>query len=353
MNYTKAEKFLIGLDAVPFTEYRRKAALYRLYAEEGEGFYEDPTAARIAGESVSVKDLARGAGEKTLAALEESGVFCITRESAAYPADLENAPCPPLVLYAKGNAELLKCRRFSVVGSRRSIPLALAKAEEFAAALAGAGFAVVTGSADGADAAAIKGALKSGKIVSVLAGGIDCVYPACNAALIRQTAERGLVLGEYPPGTRPERFHFPVRNRIIAALGEGLLVVSAGRRSGTSYTAGYAEGLSKQIFALPYNVNVPSGEGCNEYIRRGAMLTTRPEDILEYYGIAKEKTDAPAMTEEEERIYGIIRAAGEIHIDDLAARTGKKAYELTPALGMLEIKKRIVRQAGNVYCAVQ
>ena len=100
MNYTKAEKFLIGLDAVPFTEYRRKAALYRLYAEEGEGFYEDPAAARIAGEGVSVKDLARGAGEKTLAALEESGVFCITRESAAYPADLENVPCPPLVLYA-------------------------------------------------------------------------------------------------------------------------------------------------------------------------------------------------------------------------------------------------------------
>ena len=171
-------------------------------------------------------------------------------------------------------------------------------------------------------------------------------------AMFRETAEKGLVLSEYPPEVKAERFHFPVRNRIIAALGEGLLVVSAGKRSGTAYTAGYTEALSRQIFALPYNVNVPSGEGCNEYIRQGAILTTCPEDILDFYKIEGKKATADPLTEEEREIYDVIRQEGEIHIDAIAERTGKRAFELMPVLGILEIRKMIIRQAGNVYCVL-
>ncbi|PWM73805.1 MAG: DNA-protecting protein DprA [Bacillota bacterium] len=356
MKYTKEELFLIWIDSFFELEYRKKAALFALYrGEKFSDFAKSPEVKREIG-AEDAKFLLnfsrREYMEDVLETLDGGNVVCITRASGDYPQDLFDVPYPPLVLYAKGDINLLKGRKFSVVGSRKSIPLAIAKAEEFAAALTEAGFAVVTGLADGADAAAAKGALKSGKIISVLAGGFNHVYPACNAGLFREIVAKGLALSEYPPEIKTERYHFPVRNRIISALGEGLLVISAGKRSGTAYTAGYTEALSRQIFALPYNVNVPSGEGCNEYIRKGAVLTVRPEDILDFYNIERKETPAVSMTEEEEEIYAVIKAEGEIHIDVIAARTGKKTYELMPALGMLEIKKLIIRQAGNAYSAV-
>ncbi len=353
MKYTKKERFLIWLDSFSELEYRKKASLYEAYGKDGRSFEATATETLGAEDGRYILNFFNaGYMKSVLAALEAENIVCITRESEEYPKDLSDVPYPPLVLYAKGNTKLLNTRKFAIVGSRRSTPLALAKAEEFAAALTQAGFTVVTGIADGADSAVIRGALQSGKIISVLAGGFRHIYPACNAALFRETAEKGLVLSEYPPEVKAERFHFPVRNRIIAALGEGLLVVSAGKRSGTAYTAGYTEALSRQIFALPYNVNVPSGEGCNEYIRQGAILTTCPEDILDFYKIEGKKATADPLTEEEREIYDVIRQEGEIHIDAIAERTGKRAFELMPVLGILEIRKMIIRQAGNVYCVL-
>ena len=328
MKYTKKERFLIWLDSFSELEYRKKASLYEAYGKDGRSFEATATETLGAEDGRYILNFFNaGYMKSVLAALEAENIVCITRESEEYPKDLSDVPYPPLVLYAKGNTKLLNTRKFAIVGSRRSTPLALAKAEEFAAALTQAGFTVVTGIADGADTAVIRGALQSGKIISVLAGGFRHIYPACNAALFRETAENGLVLSEYPPEVKAERFHFPVRNRIIAALGEGLLVV-------------------------PYNVNVPSGEGCNEYIRQGAILTTCPEDILDFYKIEGKKATADPLTEEEREIYDVIRQEGEIHIDAIAERTGKRAFELMPVLGILEIRKMIIRQAGNVYCVL-
>lgn len=353
MNYTKEELFLIWLDSFTGIEYKRKTAFYEFCRGDGTLIC-DPRAEDILGaeNAALVKNGAsRSYLEYILEGLAKKKTECVTLCSADYPPDLKNVPCPPLVLYIRGNRALLGGRKFSVVGSRKSIPLALNRAEEFSYRLAKAGFAVVTGLAEGADSAAARGALKGGRAVSVLAGGFDNVYPKCNAGLFEEIVKNGLAVSEYPPEVPTERFHFPVRNRIIAGLGEGLLVVSAGAKSGTAYTAAYADGLSKPVFALPYNVNVPSGEGCNNLIRMGAVLTQNAEDILSYFGIEEENNEKTRLTEEEKKVYDAIREEGEIHIDKLSARTGKKAFELMPVLSMLEIRKLILRQAGNTFSA--
>ena len=355
MQTAREEKFVIWLDSFRSLTYAKRDRLLALYRGEGaEEFVHKNAAAILAvcGEEC-FSQLKAACGEReeetALKKMEERGVAAVACTGADSPEELRRVPCPPHVLYAKGNLSLLKTRKFSVVGSRKSIPLALAKAEEFSAKLAEAGFTVVTGLADGADSAAVKGALSSGKVVSVLAGGFCDIYPRRNEGLFREIVNKGLALSEYPPDTPTERYHFPVRNRIIAGLGEGLLVVSAGKKSGTAYTAGYADALSKQIFALPYNVNVPSGEGCNELIRRGAYLTERAEDILSWYGMETKKKEL-SLTEEEKEVYDAVKG-GEIHIEEIGARTGRAAYELLPVLSMLEIKKVVLRLPGNFYCA--
>ena len=202
------------------------------------------------------------------------------------------------MLYYYGKKALLNLPMIAVVGSRRCTGYGEIQAAAFSQALAEAGVCVVSGMAKGIDSQAHLGALRAGGATAAVLGcGADVVYPSENRKLYQQIRQEGLALSEYPPEIKTERYHFPVRNRIISALGEGLLVISAGKRSGTAYTAGYTEALSRQIFALPYNVNVPSGEGCNEYIRKGAVLTVRPEDILDFYNIERKETPAVSMTE--------------------------------------------------------
>lgn len=355
VNYTERETFLIWLDSFEKIEYKKKSGLYEMYGggsiEQFVSLHEEEIRLLLAERAEALLGAANKAyAEYILSSLHKKEVFCVTRESAAYPQELFDVPCPPLVLYARGDVSLLKSEKFAVVGSRKSTPLALAETERFCKALLKAGFTLVTGIAEGADLAAIKAALGCGKVISVLAGGFSHVYPKSYTAVFEKVSERGLVLSEYPPSVATEAYHFPVRNKIIAGLGKGLLVTSGGKKSGTMYTAGYADALSKQIFALPYNVNEPTGAGCNELIRRGAYLTERPEDILEFYNI-KIKTETDALSEGEREILSVLQE-GAAHIDELCARLGKRAYELLPALSMLEIKKHIVRSAGNVYEAL-
>ena len=355
MKYTEREVFAIWLDSFEKIEYKRKSELFSLYGGESIARFVAKYAERIDFLLGKRASLLFGAanGEYTeyiLSSLHKKGVIAVTQNSAAYPEELSEVPCPPLVIYARGNASLLKSEKFAVVGSRKSSAFAVAKTEEFTEKLIEAGFTIVTGFAEGADIAAVKASLASGKIIAVLAGGFDHIYPKAHAAIFEKVVLNGLAISEYPPSVPTAAFHFPVRNRIIAGLGKGLLVMSGGKKSGTLYTAGYADGLSKQIFALPYGINELSGAGCNELIRRGAYLTECAEDVLEYYG--KEiKTQTPALSEAEREVLSLLKE-GAIHIDKLCARLNKRAFELLPVLSMLEIKKQIVRGAGNVYEAL-
>ncbi len=285
--------------------------------------------------------------------LERRNIRCVTYFSADYPESLRTIPVPPLVLYCKGDLSLLKERRFAVVGSRRTTAPVLKMCSAMAEQLASK-FAVVTGTAEGADSAAAHGALAGGKLIFVAAQGLDHVYPAGNAKLYRQAEERGLVISEQLPGTAAKTYLFPVRNRLIAALAEGVLVVSAGEKSGAAITAEYAFRYGRDVFSLPYSPGIPSGVGCNRLIKKGAYLAENILDIFAAYGLDCTEREQKELSPREQAILGVLRESGAAHVAAIASAVGCPSYELLAELSSLEVKGMIVRLGGNRYglCAM-
>ncbi|MBQ9480976.1 MAG: DNA-processing protein DprA [Clostridia bacterium] len=295
-----------------------------------------------------------GGDKEAVKFLEKWDTVALTCMSEGYPDKLLTIDDPPLVLYYRGNSRLLEAdTSFSIVGSRKTLPEITAKAEEFSKELSENGVVVVTGLAEGIDAAAIRGALPSGNIISVLAGGFRHVYPEFHRSLYDKIAENGLVVSEYNPDVVSKPYFFPERNRLLAALSDGVLVCSAGKKSGTSYTADFANEYGKNVFAFPYSLGVPSGEGCNALIKEYAMLCDSTDDIFLSLGInGKKKTEKAKLSPQEETIFRCIKD-GAGHIDLIMQKTGMKVFELSPILTILEIKKYIIKNPGNVYSAIK
>ncbi len=289
--------------------------------------------------------------EKVLKELENDGVECVTYFSQNYPEPLKNIPCPPITLFCKGNTKLLSGRAFAAVGSRRTQPEVLKALKTISEELS-RHFTVVSGIADGADTAVLEGAIESGKVISVLANGFDHVYPSVNAPLLKRLVKKGLVITEYTSKTKPEKFNFPVRNRIIAGLSEGVLIASAAEKSGALITAHYALEYDRRVFAIPYSINVKSGAGCNALIKEGATLCRNTLDILDDFGMEFKPSEKVTLSKEESELLSLIRETGAAFVPDLAVKTGKKPYEIIPVLSKLEIKGFIVRLGGNRYSAV-
>ena len=283
--------------------------------------------------------------------LQKNGIFCVTIESECYPERLKEIPVPPLVLYCRGNAELLKGEHFAIVGSRRTPSSTLALCRQISGEVAQK-MTVVTGIADGADSAALKDALASGKVVCVLPGGHNHIYPSTNVALEREVERKGLVISEFPPETGIKKYMFVVRNRIIAGLSRGVLVVSAAERSGALITARYAVDYDREVFAFPHSIGVKSGEGCNKLIKEGAALCRNVLDIFEAFGL-EYKTEKQRLSEEEQKIAAIIRREGKAHAAELSAQTGMAVYKVIAVCSSLEIKGIIAREGGNMFSAVK
>lgn len=288
---------------------------------------------------------------KILEKLAARGIICVTYFSKLYPESLKNTPCPPITLFCKGNVNLLNSRKFAIVGSRRTLPNVLKECKAVSAELS-QNFTIVTGTADGADAAVISGAIESGKTICVLAYGFDSCYPSVNEKLIKNVEKNGLLVTEYTPQIKPQKFNFPARNRIIAGLAEGALVVSAGKRSGAAITARYALEYGKRVFAFPYSLGIASGEGCNLLIRDGATLARGAGDILEDFGIERAEPKKLTLTDEEIEVLALIKDAGDAFVPAIAAKLCKMPFQLIPVITSLEIKGLITRLGGNRYAAV-
>ena len=354
MAYTKEELCFIWLDSFLGLEYKHKAELYK-YINGKTDIKEIITCAKdyiVQSVGEDKFNLISASSNQAylnyiIDGLNRRGIIAITGVSKNYPESLKNLTHPPFVLYAKGDVSLLDGKIFAIVGSRKSLPLSTKIAERYTEALSSAKYTLITGIAEGVDGTVLKTALENnGKVISVVAGGFDNVYPKSNQDLFNKVAERGLVISEYPPETVPMRFHFPVRNRIIAGLAKGVLVVSGAIKSGTLYTAEYAEEYGKDLFAIPYSIGVESGAGCNDLIKRGAILTDKPQDILDYYG----ETDTlprQQFSEQEKQILRILKD-GEMHVEKLSGALNKRAFEITPLLSILEIKGVVVK-SGNIY----
>lgn len=353
-NYTKEELSYIWIDSFLCLEYKYKVEILELIGDKGINLAlsenKDYLTKLIGAENLNtlINSSNKEYLEFTINALESRKVVAVTMVSNGYPKDLFNENCPPLILYCKGNVSLLNSENFAIVGSRKSLPLSIKIADNFAKELSEVGFTLVTGIAEGVDSAVIMAVIEKGnKVISVIAGGLDNIYPKSNIELIEKVVENnGLVVAEYPPDTVPKPYHFPVRNRIIAGLSKGVLVVSAGKKSGTLYTAEYAELSSKLVFSVPYSVGVSSGEGCNDLIKKGAILTDNVDDIIGYFGKEKNKKQVK-LSLDEKNIVSVL-SDGEMHVEKICTALNKKVFEITPLLSMLEMKGIIVK-SGNVY----
>ncbi|RQR43186.1 DNA-protecting protein DprA [Burkholderia sp. Bp9015] len=226
--------------------------------------------------------------DAALAWLDTPGNAIVTLNDPVYPPRLRDLHDPPPLLYVKGRLDLLHARGLAVVGSRHATPQGLADATRFAHALSDAGLAIVSGLALGIDGAAHRGGLDGrAGTVAVIATGTDLVYPARHRTLAHDIAARGVILSEWPLGTPARASHFPQRNRLIAALALGVLVVEAAPRSGSLITARLANELGRDVFAMPGSIHAPLAQGCHALIRDGAKLTATPLDVLEEYGLDK------------------------------------------------------------------
>jgi DNA processing protein len=293
-----------------------------------------------------------------IAAVKRAGARYLFDDSPDYPPLLAHIESAPPILTARGEAALAARPCVAIVGARNASAAAVKLAREFAAALAEAGYVVVSGLARGIDGAAHRGAL-SGGTIGVIASGIDIAYPPEHRELQEQVALQGLLLAEQPPGTEPLARHFPSRNRIIAGLAAGTLVVEAAPKSGSLITARLAGEAGREVMAIPGSPLEPRSHGCNQLIRDGAVLVQRPEDVIEllagFDGAPQSRFREPAPgwdPTEAERAetpadVAALLTTAPIAIDELIRQAGESAAAVQLALLELELAGRLVRHAGG------
>lgn len=239
-----------------------------------------PELAARGGGKARIRITARGDAERELERAARVGARPIFTIEPGYPPALAAIDAPPPLVYVTGDTTLMPRPAVAIVGSREASAAGHKLTRLFAHGLAAAGYVIVSGLARGIDAIAHESGLATGTI-AVVAGGVDIVYPPENAALHRQIAERGAILSEMPPGFQPRGKDFPRRNRLIAGLALGVLVMEAAKRSGTLVTARLAGEIGREVFAVPGHPLDPRAEGTNLLLKRGATLVTTADDVIE------------------------------------------------------------------------
>jgi DNA processing protein len=306
---------------------------------------------------LAAPDLARV--EADLRWLEASGATVLAVTDEAYPELLRQSPDAPPLLFVLGDAGALAEPQIAMVGSRNPTAGGVATARSFASKFARAGIAVTSGLALGIDAACHEGALSGGGItVAVLGCGLDQIYPKAHESLAERIAAAGAVISEFPPGVPPLPEHFPQRNRIIAGLSAGTVVVEAATRSGSLITARLAGIAGREVFALPGSIHNERARGCHELIRQGAKLVECVEDILcdlkisfEAQILASQPTVAqkPPRLDKASKILLDALAFEPASVDSLIERTGLNSESITSMLLILELEGHVAPHPGGRY----
>lgn len=294
---------------------------------------------------------------------------------AHYPGSLLDLADPPLLLFAEGDLSLLRAPALAVVGSRHATAQGLDHARDFSRALSTSGVTIVSGLARGIDAAAHEGAVdgqlllapagRPGGTIAVVGTGLDQVYPKAHARLAHTIAARGLMLSEFPLGTPPLRGNFPKRNRLVAALSRGTLVVEAAVQSGSLITARLAAELGRDVMAIPGSIHAPQARGCHALIKQGARLVETADEVLEELGLGAltrgaavgaalgaasaptDESSAAAPSEDD----ALLSAMGHdpVSQEALSARTGLGPAELGARLLELELMGEVARLPGALF----
>ena len=278
----------------------------------------------------------------------------ITLADDAYPRTLLEIADPPLLLYAKGRAELLQQPAIAIVGSRNASAQGESNAQQFAKALSAAGLAVISGLALGIDAAAHRGGLEAkGSTIAVLGTGIDVLYPPRNAELARRIAQDGLLVSEFALGTPATAHNFPRRNRLISGLAQGCLVVEAALPSGSLITARCAADQGREVFAIPGSIHSPLAKGCHALIKSGAKLVECADDVLvELAGFRPSgAATTRAAIDPASTAHPLLGIMGHdpVDVDSLCARAGLPADQVAAELLRLELDGSVAALPGGLY----
>jgi len=358
-----ARKLLLAF-GLPQNVFQQSAAALRQVVSEAQ-------ATALCATPVELTDLL----ELTWKWLEESGQGSAQRRIVVlgepdYPASFLSIEDPPLMLYLLGAGKLTAglVNSIAVVGSRNPTPQGASNARHFAKALGQAGLTVVSGLALGVDGAAHEGALESIEAgshrlatVAVLGTGIDRVYPKSHLKLAHRITQNGLLMSEYPLGTPPLTANFPKRNRLIAGLGQGTLVVEAALKSGSLITARLTADQGKDVFAIPGSIHSPQARGCHALIKQGAKLVESAQDVLEELKIETRPATVAALIEEaedsgdSESVFaterGLLDLLGfdPVGLDALQARCGLDTANLQAKLMTLELAGRVARLPGGLF----
>lgn len=288
--------------------------------------------------------------EAALAWAEQPGNAILTLADADYPQALLSSDDPPILLYVKGQVALLNRPAIAIVGARSATRQGEENARTFARALSSAGLTVVSGLALGCDAAAHCGALEArGSTIAVIGTGADRIYPAANESLTREISQAGALISEFPLGTPAIAANFPRRNRLIAGMARGCLVVEAAERSGSLITARLAADAGRDVFAIPGSIHSPVARGCHKLIRNGAKLVETAADILEElrWEAVVAPINMPSVMEAETDPVLIALGRDPCDPDTLGQRCGLSAELLLPRLMTLELEGRLAQLPGG------
>jgi DNA processing protein len=342
------------------------AALRGLVARHGSAAAALAEACRDAAIAAPARDWLRAPDAALLDAdlrwLDQPGQRLIVHAEADFPALLRDIPQAPAALFVVGDASHLWAPQIAIVGARSATASGLANARSFAREIALAGNVVTSGLAEGIDGAAHAAALDAGgATIAVLGTGPDVVYPRRHRALAMRVAAHGALVSEFPPGTPGKPENFPRRNRIIAGLSLGTLVIEAGLASGSLITARLAAEQGREVFALPGSIHSPLARGCHRLIRDGAQLVETAAEVLEpLRGIGARLADhlrerladpaapAPAYDAEYARLLASIDHAPAA-LDELAARSGLGIAALSSMLLVLELDGAVIAAEGGRY----
>jgi DNA processing protein len=284
-----------------------------------------------------------------LALEQEVKIICLGDPN--YPEQLSQIYSPPIILYIRGNSELLQRPAVAVVGSRTPTPYGREMAKKIAGGLASRGMLVISGLAWGIDAEAHQAAIENSGLTGAIFGcGIDVIYPSQHKDLAARILSSGYLLSEFGFGTLPDKFNFPRRNRIISGLSRAVVVVEAAEKSGALVTADLAAEQGKDVFAVPGQADNPKSQGTINLLKQGAALATKPEDILEALGwetISEEpKRFDIKLDPDEQKICDVV-GLNPTHFDELVRRLGFAPSKLAALLLKLELAGAVTRRPGN------
>lgn len=295
--------------------------------------------------------------EKLFLDLQAENVGLITQNSQFYPPQLKEIPSAPAVIYGRGNLDILKNKSLAIVGSRKFTEYGKQTTQNLGRDLARAGLTIVSGLALGIDAIAHRATLEAeGSTIAVLGTGIDdkTIYPRDNFNLAKDIlANGGALITEYPPRTPSLKQNFPARNRIMAGLTLGTLIIEAALDSGSLITAGLALEFNREIFAVPGSIFSPQSAGANSLIKNGAKLVESAVDILEELNISSSRYSMPAKVfdpkkKEEKKIWNLL-SSDPLHIDRLVKLTKLNPAKVSSTLTTLEIKGAVRNVGGQNY----